>query len=177
MTVSNNDFVAEATPVANNIGMLVTGGPGFIGGTFANNTFTGEDYGVVVWGTPSGVTLNSTNSVVDSKTAGVYVTNNVGFNPMTLTPLNLVGTATAVDLDGISITTTSANAIGLGSRRYGWRGDLGQSPRRRDGHRGHKLRRWCQSQWQVQGLALRSLAITSTRTRPECSLPAAVRVR
>jgi uncharacterized delta-60 repeat protein len=128
MLVDNNTFSTATTnyqnnalaPVANNIGVLFTGGPGYVGTTFTHNTITNQDYGVVVWDTPTGVTLGSTNSISGGK-VGVYVTNNVGFNPIGSTSLGLVtGTPNVATLDGISISTTGANSVGV------WvRGDSG----------------------------------------------------
>jgi nitrous oxidase accessory protein NosD len=118
MTLDDNDFSTSTTnyllaplaPVANNIGILVTLGPGGIAPTVTNNTIDDQDYGVVVWGTPGGLTLGSTNSITDSK-VGVYVTNNVGFNPIGTTSLGLTATASTVTLDGISISNSSTAGV------------------------------------------------------------------
>ena len=109
LTIDNNDFKESAPPlagvVANNIGILFTLGPGGIVPIVTNNTIDDHDYGIVAWGTPGSLTINGTNSVSDAN-VGVYVTNNVGFNPIGTTSLGLVGTPTDVTLSGLTITNS-----------------------------------------------------------------------
>jgi parallel beta-helix repeat protein len=125
-TISGNTFDVATTnylggsiaAVANSIGLLVTGGPGFSGTTLASNSISGYAHGAVVWGTSGTVSISATNSISGSQT-GVLVTNNVGFNPIGTTALNLVGTATTVTLDGASISA------GAGGTAVVVRGDAG----------------------------------------------------
>ncbi len=111
MTIDGNMFKQSSGPaVADNIGILFTLGPGGNLPTVTGNTIEDHDYGVVVWGTPGGLTLGSTNSISGADT-GIYVTNNVGFNPIGSTVLGLVGTPSSVVVDGMMIDASTTGII------------------------------------------------------------------
>lgn len=118
LTISGNTFKEQATvspvPVANNIGILFTLGPGGISPVLTGNTIDDHDYGVVVWNSPTGVTLGASNSITDA-TVGALVTNNVGFNPHSATALNLTTENSALTLNGASITNSTTGATAQGA--------------------------------------------------------------
>lgn|GEM_PF-3432479 len=108
LTLSNNVFNkdSDAAAVTNSIGLLITGGPSFVGGSYTGNQFNNYENGVVVWGTDATTTFGSTNSISGATKRGVFVTNNVGFNPIGTTVLGLVGTPSAVVLDDLNVGVT-----------------------------------------------------------------------
>jgi autotransporter-associated beta strand protein len=118
LTVANNTFAPATTnylnnplaPAANNLGILVTGGPGFVGATFTGNSISGHDYGLIVWGTNPGVTFGTGNTISGTG-VGAYITNNVGFNPITSTALNLTATAASANLSGLAISGSTTTGV------------------------------------------------------------------
>jgi parallel beta-helix repeat protein len=118
LTVSNNQFFAETGAVANNFGMLLVSIQDSVKPTFTNNTITGTDYGVGLTNvsTSNTITLDSSNSIVGTKKAGVYLTDNLTFNPVNTTDLTTnsytgPNSAIAVVLDGLSIQPASGDGI------------------------------------------------------------------
>src|SRR5947207_12826868 len=74
LTVDNNQFSAESGALANNIGVLFTGvnNPGV---NFTNNDISGQDYGMIIWGSSSNITLDGSNTI-DGGGTGLSVTGN-----------------------------------------------------------------------------------------------------
>ena len=115
LTVANNQFLAEAGAVANDIGILIVTQQDAISTSLTGNTISGHDYGVVLYNTVSSnpITLGSTNTISNNG-VGVYLTDIVGFNPVTNTILggaanNPNGVSRAV-LDGALL---SGNTTGI----------------------------------------------------------------
>ncbi len=106
LAVATNQFVESAGAVANDIGILITNGPGNVAPVLTGNTITNHDYGVVIWDTQNAPVIGSSNSI-SGTVVGVYVTNNVGFNPIGTTSLGLVSDPTAVVIDGLTISNST----------------------------------------------------------------------
>ncbi len=108
LTFTNNQLSAETGAVANNFGILMVSIQDAVNPSFTSNTITGTDYGVGLTNTSTSniVTLGATNSITGTKTAGVYLTDNLTFNPVGTTNLAALGDTTpiAVNLSGVSIT-------------------------------------------------------------------------
>ena len=70
-------------------GILLVSIQDSVGANITNNTIDGMGYGVIAYNTATAntVTLGSTNTIKNSTAAGVYLTNIVGFNPVTTTRL------------------------------------------------------------------------------------------
>lgn len=112
ITIDNNQIFAEAGALANNYGIQLVSLQGTVGATITRTTITGTDYGLIAWNasTANTPTLGSSNSIVNAKT-GVYVTNNLSFNPVGLTTFGLSDATENVSLDGISITGSTLEAV------------------------------------------------------------------
>ena len=84
LTVNNNQFIAETGAVANNFGILVVSIQDAVNPSFTNNTITGHNYGVGLFNVPTTnmITLGATNSISGSTLAGVFMTDNLNFNPV-----------------------------------------------------------------------------------------------
>src|SRR4029079_2231462 len=112
-----NEIFAEPTAVASNYGVLMVSVQNTVSPTFTNNTITGADYGIGLTNTSTSntITLGPTNSIVGSKLAGVYLTDNLAVNPVNGT--NLSETAgpyfdpIAVHVSGMSITAASGVGV------------------------------------------------------------------
>ena len=68
------------------------------------------------------ITLGATNSIVNAKLAGVYLTDNLTFNPIGTTDLTSngytgVANAIAVNVSGMSITSTTGTGIKVETSR------------------------------------------------------------
>lgn len=84
-----------------------------VGVNLTNNTISGMDYGVIFYNTVTTATLGGTNTI-SGNGVGVYLTNIVGFNPVTSTVLG----GTANNPNGIGAATLSGitlanNTIGV----------------------------------------------------------------
>ena len=107
-TISGNTITAETGAVANNFGILVVSNQDAVNSTFTSNAISGHDYGVGLFNVPTSnnITLGATNSISGSKLAGVFLTDNLNFNPIGLT--NFLaggpGAASTVNITGLSIT-------------------------------------------------------------------------
>ncbi len=119
LTFDNNQISAETGAVANNFGVLITTVQNSDQLHFTNNTITGTDYGIGLTNvsTSNVISLDGTNSIVGAKVAGVYLTDNMNFNPVGTTVLTSnasTGAANAinVNIDGMSIST-APGAIGV----------------------------------------------------------------
>lgn len=118
LAVTSNQFSEAAGAVANNIGILVTNGPGNVAPVLSANTITNHDYGIVIWDTQNSPTFLAGNTITGA-TVGVYVTNNVGFNPIGTTPLGLTGDPTAADLAGVTIGAATTGILVRGDAAGG----------------------------------------------------------
>ena len=105
VTIDDNQLFAEAGAFPNNMGILLAKTQDAVGVTITNTTITGTDYGIALWNssTAATITLGATNSIVDAKT-GVYLTNNLTFNPAGTTTFGVAVQAGNLLLDGVSIT-------------------------------------------------------------------------
>lgn len=107
-TISGNTITAETGAVANNFGVLIVTNQDAVNSTFTSNTISGHDYGVGLFNVPTSnnITLGATNSISGSKLAGVFLTDNLNFNPIGTT--NFLaggpGAASTVNITGLSIT-------------------------------------------------------------------------
>jgi hypothetical protein len=114
-TISNNQMTAEAGAVANNFGVLMVSIQNAVNPTFTSNTVTGHNYGVGLFNVPtsSTITLGATNSISNSSLAGVFLTDNLNFNPIGLT--NFLaggpGAASTVNVTGMSITGNASDGL------------------------------------------------------------------
>jgi CSLREA domain-containing protein len=114
-TINNNQMTAEATAVANNFGVLVVSIQNAVNPTFTNNTVSGHNYGVGLFNVPttSTITLGATNSISGATLAGVFLTDNLNFNPVGTT--NFLaggpGAASTVNVTGMSITGTAGSGL------------------------------------------------------------------
>ncbi|MBI3424585.1 MAG: putative Ig domain-containing protein, partial [Acidobacteria bacterium] len=106
-TISGNTITAEPTAIANNFGVLIVTNQDAVNSTFTSNAISGHDYGVGLFNVPtsSTITLGATNSISGSKLAGVFLTDNLNFNPVGTT--NFLaggpGAASTVNVTGLSI--------------------------------------------------------------------------
>jgi hypothetical protein len=111
LTFDNNDIFAETGAVANNFGMLIVSIQNAVNPSYTNNTVTGTDYGIGLFNvsTSSFITLGSTNTITGTNIAGVFLTNNLNFNPVGTT--NFLaggpGAASTVNISGIGITSAA----------------------------------------------------------------------
>jgi uncharacterized delta-60 repeat protein len=119
LTFENNQISAETGAVANNFGVLITTVQNSDQLNFTGNTITGTDYGIGLTNvsTSNVISFDGTNSIVGAKVAGVYLTDNLNFNPVGTTVLTsdaYTGAANAikVNIDGMSIST-APGAIGV----------------------------------------------------------------
>ncbi len=119
LTFENNQISAATGAVANNFGVLITTVQNSDGINFTNNTISGTGYGIGLTNvsTSDVITLDGTNSISGSTIAGVYLTDNLNFNPVgttNLTSNSYTGPANAinVDIDGMSIST-APGAVGI----------------------------------------------------------------
>jgi Calx-beta domain/Right handed beta helix region/Domain of unknown function (DUF4214) len=114
-TINNNQMTAEAGAVANNFGVLMVSIQNAVNPTFTNNTVSGHNYGIGLFNVPttSTITLGSTNSVSGSTLAGIFLTDNLNFNPVGLT--NFLaggpGAASTVNVTGMSISGTAGSGL------------------------------------------------------------------
>lgn len=122
--IANNVISSEATAVANNFGVLMVSVQNTVHPTFTGNTITGADYGIGLTNTSTSntIALDGTNSVVNSKLAGVYLTDNLTFNPIGTTDLTTnayTGAANAISvaISGLSITAASGVGVKVESSR------------------------------------------------------------
>jgi parallel beta-helix repeat protein len=123
-TFNNNQISPESGAIANNFGVLTTTVQGTVSPTFTNNTITGTDYGIGLTNvsTSNVITLGSTNSVSGTKVAGVYLTDNLTFNPVGTTDLTSNGytgpsNAIAVNITGMPIAVTSGIGVKIETSR------------------------------------------------------------
>ncbi len=124
LTISNNQITAETGAVANNFGILFVSIQNSVNPTLTNNTITGTDYGIGLTNTSTSnvITLGSTNSIVNAKVAGVYLTDNLTFNPVNTTDLTSNSSASpsdaiAVIVNGMSITSTQGIGVEVETSR------------------------------------------------------------
>ena len=114
-TINGNTITAESGAVANNFGLLIVTLQDAVPTTITNNTITGHNYGVGVFNAPTSnsVTLGATNSIKDSTLAGVFLTDNLNFNPVGGT--NFLdggpGAASTVNLVGLPVTGNVSNGL------------------------------------------------------------------
>ena len=114
-TINNNQMTAEATAVANNFGILVVSNQNAVSSTFTNNTITGHNYGIGLFNVPTTntITLGATNSITGSTLAGVFLTDNLNFNPVGTT--NFLaggpGAASTVNVTGMSISGNTGDGV------------------------------------------------------------------
>jgi hypothetical protein len=114
-TISGNTITAETGAVANNFGVLMVSIQNAVNPTFTNNTITGHNYGVGLFNVPTTntITLGATNSITGATLAGVFLTDNLNFNPITTT--NFLaggpGAASTVDVSGMSITGSAGAGL------------------------------------------------------------------
>ncbi len=109
MTISNNQFSAEASAVTNNYGVQFISIQDAINPVFTNNTITGTDYGIILWNVPTSntITLGATNSISNTKKAGIFFTNNLTFNAVGTTPFGSAGGASTLNVNGIGISSAA----------------------------------------------------------------------
>ncbi len=114
-TISSNTITAEPTAVANNFGILVVSNQDAISSTFTSNAISGHNYGIGLFNVPTSnnITIGSTNSISGSTLAGVFLTDNLNFNPVGTT--NFLaggpGAASTVNLNGLSISGNAGSGI------------------------------------------------------------------
>lgn len=119
LTVANNQFAAETGAVANNFGILAVSIQDAVAPSFTGNTITGTDYGIGLFNVPTSSTLSfgATNSVSGTKLAGLLLTNNLNFNPVTAT--NFLaggpGAASTVQVNGMSISAATGAGVRVDS--------------------------------------------------------------
>jgi hypothetical protein len=114
-TINNNQITAQATAVANNFGLLIVTNQDAVSSTITNNTITGHNYGVGLFNVPTTntITLGATNSITGSTKAGVFLTDNLNFNPVGTT--NFLaggpGAVSTVNVNGMSVTGNALDGI------------------------------------------------------------------
>ncbi len=114
-TINNNQMTAEPSAVANNFGVLMVSIQNAVNPTFTNNTMTGHNYGVGLFNVPTTntITLGATNAIANSSLAGVFLTDNLNFNPVGTT--NFLaggpGAASTVNVTGMSITGNTGDGL------------------------------------------------------------------
>ncbi len=123
-TINNNQISAATGAVANNFGVLMVTIQNTVSPTFTNNTITGTDYGIGLTNTSTtnAITLGATNAIVNAKLAGVYLTDNLTFNPVNTTPLTsnaytAAGDVIGVTVSGMSITSTTGVGVKVETSR------------------------------------------------------------
>jgi hypothetical protein len=83
--------------------------------TITSNTISGHNYGVGLFNVPttSTITLGSTNSISGSSLAGVFLTDNLNFNPVGTT--NFLaggpGAASTVNVSGLPISGNTGDGV------------------------------------------------------------------
>lgn len=114
-TISGNQITAETGAVANNFGVLIVSNQDAVNSTFTNNTITGHDYGVGLFNVPTSnnITLGATNSISGSKLAGVFLTDNLNFNPIGLTDFLAGGPGAASTVKIINLPITGNLGTGI----------------------------------------------------------------
>jgi hypothetical protein len=114
-TINNNQMTAEAGAVANNFGVLTVSIQNAVNPTFTNNTMTGHNYGIGLFNVPttSTITLGATNAISGATLAGVFLTDNLNFNPVGTT--NFLdggpGAASTVNVTGMPVTGTGGSGL------------------------------------------------------------------
>ncbi|HJR07106.1 MAG TPA: Calx-beta domain-containing protein [Pyrinomonadaceae bacterium] len=115
-TIASNQITAETTgAVANNFGVLFVSIQNAVNPSFTGNTITGHNYGIGLFNVPTtnNITLGSTNSIANSSLAGLFLTDNLNFNPIGLT--NFLaggpGAASTVNVNGLSITGNTGSGV------------------------------------------------------------------
>ncbi|OWK44982.1 Flagellar hook-length control protein FliK [Fimbriiglobus ruber] len=113
LTLNNNQISAATGAVPNNFGVLMSSVQDTVNPTVTNNTITGTDYGVVLFNasTTNTVTLGSTNTVTGTKVAGVYLTDDLSFDPIGTTTFGTTSAATGVVVSGLPISPASGVGI------------------------------------------------------------------
>jgi hypothetical protein len=114
-TISNNQLTAETSAVANNFGVLMVSIQNAVNPTFTSNTISGHNYGIGLFNVPttSTITLGATNSVSNSTLAGIFLTDNLNFNPIGTT--NFLaggpGAASTVNVSGLTISGNTGDGV------------------------------------------------------------------
>ncbi len=123
-TISGNMITAETGAVANNFGVLMVSIQDMLNPSFTNNTITGHDYGIGLTNTSTSnsITVGSTNAITGTKVAGVYLTDNLTFNPVGTTDLTTnaytgAANAIAVNLNGVPISAASGVGVKVETSR------------------------------------------------------------
>jgi uncharacterized delta-60 repeat protein len=99
----------------NSTGILVVSLQGSVGVNITNNSISGMGYGVILYNTPTAnaPTIGSTNTIANNS-VGVYLTNIVGFNPVTSTVLGgSANNPTGVGKATLDHLTLSGNTTGV----------------------------------------------------------------
>ncbi|MBL0237569.1 MAG: HYR domain-containing protein, partial [Saprospiraceae bacterium] len=85
-----------------------------VSSTFTNNTINGTEYGVGLYNVPttSTITFGPTNSILNTTKSGLFITDNLNFNPIGTTNfLAATPAPSTVTLTGVAITPTSGNGV------------------------------------------------------------------
>ena len=123
-TINANTITAEGAAVANNFGMLFVSTQNTVSPVVTNNTISGTDYGVGLTNTSTSnvITFDSSNSINATSIAGVYLTDNLTFNPVGTTDLTTnayIGAANniAVNINGMAITAADGAGVRVENSR------------------------------------------------------------
>lgn len=120
LAVSSNQFAPETGAVGNNAGILLAGTQDAVSVAFTGNTIANTDYGFVVTNTFSSnvLDLGPTNTVTGAVKAGVYVTDNLTFNPantqVVTSPISL---PISLKISGMSIVGPGASGVKVENTR------------------------------------------------------------
>jgi hypothetical protein len=108
-------MTAEAAAVTNNFGVLMVSIQNAVNPTFTSNTITGHNYGIGLFNVPttSTITLGATNSVSDSSLAGIFLTDNLNFNPIGTTNFLAGGPGAAATVNVTGMPITGSTGIGI----------------------------------------------------------------
>ena len=118
LTLDNNQISATTGAVANNFGILMVSVQNTDTALVTNNSISGTDYGVGLTNvsTSNTITLGATNSISGTKVAGVYLTDNLTFNPVGTTDLTTnayTGPGNAISVAVTEMSITPASGIGV----------------------------------------------------------------
>ena len=123
-SIVGNQISAETGAVANNFGMLFVTIQSGINPLIQSNMISGTDFGVGLTNTstPAVITLDSSNTITRTNLAGVYLTDNLTFNPVGTTDLTsnaYTGPTNniAVNINGVPITVTSGRGVAVENSR------------------------------------------------------------
>lgn len=115
LNFNNNRIIAETGAVADNIGLLIISVKDSVYTNFLNSRITGADYGIALFdnSTVRKINLTGSDTVADSRKAGIFFTDLLNFNPVDTVNFSSEGHGESSELIFNGIFISSAAGIGI----------------------------------------------------------------